>query len=204
MKVKIASDHPLTDEACKAATGKTFPEWFAVIDGLGGPAIGRKPVNDHLYGELKIDMWWIATINNLYEAQKAVVEKDGRAKGFNICVTKTVAAPLDKLYNAWTDPALLAKWFGEGTKADVVDGGMYSNADGDKGTPTSAFWTEQGLALHVGESGSRGKHRRCRLYRQRQRQDLLARESGPRANEARGRRVAQGLGRGGGSAESIG
>ena len=39
MKVTVASDHPLTDEACKAATGKTFQEWFEVIDGLGGPAI---------------------------------------------------------------------------------------------------------------------------------------------------------------------
>jgi uncharacterized protein YndB with AHSA1/START domain len=134
MKVTVASDHPLTDEACKAATGKTFQEWFEVIDGLGGPAIGRKPVNDHLYGELKVDMWWIATINNLYEAHKSVVEKDGRAKGFNICVTKTIAAPVEKLYNAWSDPTLLSKWFGEGTKADVTDGGSYSNKDGDTGT----------------------------------------------------------------------
>lgn len=134
MKVILASDHPVTDEACMAATGKTFPEWFGEIDSLGGPAIGRKKVIDHLYGNLKIDMWWIATINGLYEAHKGVVEKDGRGKGFNICVTKTISAPLEKVYGAWANSMELSKWFGDDTKADVVDGGNYSNSDGDTGT----------------------------------------------------------------------
>jgi len=134
MKVTVQSDHPLTDEACLAATGKTFAEWFGEIDSMGGPAIGRKAVNDRLFGELKVDMWWIATINNLYEAQKGVLEKDGRAKGFNICVTKTIGAPLEKVYGAWVDPEQLQKWFGEAATASVTDGGSFCDGDGNSGT----------------------------------------------------------------------
>jgi uncharacterized protein YndB with AHSA1/START domain len=133
VKVVVESDYPVTDEACKAATGRTIQDWFAEIDSLGGPSVGRKGVNDHLYGNLKVDMWWVATINNLYEAHKGVIEKDGRGKGFNICVTKTISAPLDKVYEAWTDPAALSKWFGANTQATVADGGTYTNDDGDTG-----------------------------------------------------------------------
>jgi uncharacterized protein YndB with AHSA1/START domain len=133
MKVLLKSDYPVTDEACKDATGKTISEWFAVIDGLGGKSIGRKGVIDQLYGNLKIDMWWITTINYLYEADRGIVEKDGRGKGFNICVTKTIAAPISSVYAAWVDSIQLSKWFGDDTVADVADGGRYTNKDGDTG-----------------------------------------------------------------------
>ncbi len=134
MKVIVASDHTFDEASCKAATGKTIQEWFSEIDSIGGVSIGRRAVLEHMYGKYKVDVWWIATINWLYEAHKGAMEKDGRGKGFNICVTKTIAAPLEKLYAAWTDDALLSKWFGEATKADVSDGGSYSNNDGDCGT----------------------------------------------------------------------
>src|SRR4051812_27292591 len=111
MKVILQSDHPVTDEACKAATGRTFEEWFTEIDTLPGRPVGRKAVIDHLVGNLAIELWWVTTINNLYEAHHGLVEKDGRAKGFNICVTKTIQAPLDKVYEAWTNPSILSQWF---------------------------------------------------------------------------------------------
>jgi uncharacterized protein YndB with AHSA1/START domain len=134
VKVLLESEHPVTEEVCKAATGKTIQEWFGVIDELGGPKVGRRAVIDKLYGEFKVDMWWITTLNHLYEAKNGVVEKDGRGKGFNICVTKTLPVPLEKVYEAWTQPELLSLWFGDDTKVDVTDGGTYSNADGDTGT----------------------------------------------------------------------
>jgi len=133
MKVVLKSDFPISEEACKSTTGKTLQEWFAELDKLGGPSMGRKRINDFIYTQHKVDAWWAATINSLYETARGVVEKDGRAKGFNICVTKTIAAPIDRVYAAWADPGLLSKWFGEDTVADVADGGRYANKDGDTG-----------------------------------------------------------------------
>jgi uncharacterized protein YndB with AHSA1/START domain len=133
MQVRLESQHPETDEAAKAATGRTFEEWFQVLDERGGPAQGRRAINDFLYGECKVDAWWCPTINIRYEAARGVVEKDGRPKGYTICATKTIAAPVAKVYAAWASGEALSRWFGEATQAEVADGGSYRNADGDAG-----------------------------------------------------------------------
>lgn len=50
---------------------------------------------------------------------------------FSLSINRTLKAPLEKVYRAWTDPATLSKWFGpfdvKVTKADIdlVPGGKY-------------------------------------------------------------------------------
>jgi len=134
MQVKLESQHPETEEAVRAATGKGWEEWFAVLDAKGGPSLGRRAINLFLYDECKVDAWWCATLNIRYEAARGVVEKDGRPKGYTICATKTIAAPLEAVYARWASGPALSEWFGAGTVADVADGGAYRNADGDTGT----------------------------------------------------------------------
>lgn len=133
MKVKIESTHPVTDESCKAATGKTLQEWWSYLDGRGGPSQGRREINNHLFGELKVDEWWTATLNFEYESAKGVKDKDGRHNGYTICVTKTLNAPIDKAYMAWSDPGQLKAWFGDAVKAKVEDGGSFADGDGNSG-----------------------------------------------------------------------
>ena len=133
MKVKLETQNPLTEEAVKAATGKTWNQWFKVLDDRGGIAQGRRAIGDYLFGECKLDVWWSATLNVEYEAARGVVEKDGRPKGYMICVTKTIAAPVEKAFAAWASTEGLNSWFSSKNKAEVADGGRYSNADGDTG-----------------------------------------------------------------------
>ena len=131
MQVTLKAEHPLSE--VKSATGKTWDEWFSILDKRGGIAKGRRDIGNFLYAECKLDIWWCATINVQYEAARGAVEKDGRPKGYMICVTKTIAAPVDKAYAAWATAEGLNDWFSKKNKAEVADGGSYSNADGDMG-----------------------------------------------------------------------
>lgn len=131
MQVNLEAEHPLTE--VKSATGKSWDEWFSILDKRGGIAQGRRSIGEFLYKECKLDPWWCATINVEYEAARGVVEKDGRAKGYMICVTKTITAPVDKAYAAWVTSEGLNQWFSTENQAEVADGGRYSNADGDTG-----------------------------------------------------------------------
>lgn len=133
MKINYATDHPLTNDGSKAATGKTLDEWFEYLDAFDALTKGRKLVNNHLYGDLKVDIWWTSAIAVEYERERGVKEKDGRQKGYFICSTKTINAPLDKVYAAWSNAESLSRWFGEGTEATVSDGGTFSNPDGNRG-----------------------------------------------------------------------
>lgn len=133
MEVKLETQHPMTESSIKTATGKTWEEWFSALDARGGVAQGRRALGDFLYKECKLDPWWCATINVEYEAARKAVEKDGRPKGYVICATKTISAPLDIAYAAWATGESLNQWFSKKNEAEVADGGRYANADGDTG-----------------------------------------------------------------------
>lgn len=132
MKVRLEPDHPLTDVACREATGRTIAEWMAYLDAWGAQGKGRRAISDHVFVELKVDAWWVATLNVAYEAASGQTEKDGRPKGYCICCTKTIEAPIDEVYAAWTDLAHLTRWFGA-THLEVTEGGALRDADGNTG-----------------------------------------------------------------------
>ena len=133
MKSTFKSDHPVTNEAAKAATGKTLDQWFNELDKENGLKLGRREINNRLYAQ-KLDPWWCATIAVEYEKHHDVRKKDGLFEGYFVCATKTIAAPVAEVYKTWSTGPELSKWFGAATKAHVKNGGTFENKDGDKGT----------------------------------------------------------------------
>ena len=112
MKVERKAEHAVSDETCKAATGRTLAEWHGLIDGRGGVELGRRKIGDWLAGELKVDPWWSTTITHEYELTRGAVEKDGKPKGYTICATKSVKADPATCYGAFATAAALDRWFG--------------------------------------------------------------------------------------------
>jgi uncharacterized protein YndB with AHSA1/START domain len=134
MKCELKSDFPVDDKACKAATGRSLAEWYALLDAADGVKLGRRNINSKLSEEYKVEPWWATTISVEYEKHSGQRKKDGLYEGYFICSTKTITAPHTEVYRALSDEALLSKWFGAKTKARVEDGGSFENADGDRGT----------------------------------------------------------------------
>src|SRR5437868_11361038 len=110
MQIELRPDSPLTDDACKEATGQTLSHWVAAIEArpeLKGKR--RDAVNMWLYAEMGKNIWWATTAWVEFERKNGILQKDGRAEGYNICVTKKIAAPLEKVFAAWTSNEV-AKW----------------------------------------------------------------------------------------------
>ncbi len=133
MKVEYKSDFPVTDAACKSSTGRTLKQWYQALDARG-ENLQRRDTVQWLYGEMPREAWWSTTVWVEYERSKGIVnKKDGRIEGYNICVTKTIMASVEEVCSAFTQPAVLGKWFGTGTKATVQDGGSFEDKDGNSG-----------------------------------------------------------------------
>lgn len=101
MKISLQPDYEISEEGCKAATGKSLSEWFAWIE-ENCPGAGRRDTINALYdatGRGK-DVWWPTTLWVEYEAAKGVMQKDGRAEGYTLCSTKTVAASPDECFSS--------------------------------------------------------------------------------------------------------
>ncbi|MCL4789616.1 MAG: hypothetical protein KJ070_22975 [Verrucomicrobia bacterium] len=115
MNIESKPKFPLTPEATRQQTGKTPDEWFALVDTRLGRNPGRKAVGDFLFKEMKVDAWWAATLVVGYEAARGIVEKDGRPRGYAICVTKSIAAAAEQVFALVAD----AKWTGADTKIAI-------------------------------------------------------------------------------------
>lgn len=115
MKIESKPKFPLTPEVTRAQTGKTPDEWFTLVDTRLGANPGRKVIGDFLFKEMKLDAWWATTLVVSYEAARGIVEKDGRPRGYAICVTKSIAVAPEKVFSLITD----AKWTGAETKIAV-------------------------------------------------------------------------------------
>ena len=133
MKRPALTPRPSDDATLTADTGRDRAAWFAAIDAAG--ASGRSAIGRFLQGE-KLDPWWVTTLLVDYEAAKGAKEKDGRPKGYSLCVTKTVAAPVGRVWRAFTEGAELGAWFGPDTRIDPQPGGRIENADGNRATLT--------------------------------------------------------------------
>jgi uncharacterized protein YndB with AHSA1/START domain len=130
-----ATDTPDVNAAtAREKTGQTLQQWFAHLDGLGGVALGRRDLVNDLFKERKLDEWWATTLVVEYERARGQSEKDGEPKGYSICSTKTVAAPLARVFRAFGEPADLDAWLGAGSEVEFRDGGALANADGDRAT----------------------------------------------------------------------
>lgn len=131
MKVVNKPDFVVDDATCLADTGKSFAEWFAILDAFDGLKKGRRDSVQHLYA-MKANIWWMTTIYVEYEKLHGVIKKDGLAEGYTICVTKTINAPVEKVYSIWNSN--LVDWYEDGATQDLREEGTLTCAGGTKGT----------------------------------------------------------------------
>ena len=130
MEVILKSDFEVSDAGCKASTGKTLQEWFALIE-ANTDVKGRRDVIQWIYNETGRgkDVWWPTTIWVEYERAKGIVnKKDGLGEGYHLCCTKSVNAPIEAVYAAWMDNA---SWLGANTPSE---GAAYEDDGGNTGT----------------------------------------------------------------------
>lgn len=132
MRRNAAAALDVSEAACQQATGKTLTDWFRSLDLANAQDLGRRDLVNHVYELVNKQEWWATTIAVEYEKARGLKEKDGQPKGYSVCSTKTIAAPLDLVFAAFGDASVLNRWFGTDTQSQFVDGGTMTNDDGDR------------------------------------------------------------------------
>lgn len=136
MKIELASDHPLTDEACKKATGKTLTEWSDEISARPEFHGRRRDAVNWIWDQTSRSVegaWWGITIWVEHERRIGKIQKDGRIEGYGICSTKTVAAPIDQVMSKMAEhiPNVIRIREGKDIKAKWQTPGVTDETDLD-------------------------------------------------------------------------
>ncbi len=103
----------MSDTAVKAKTGKTWAEWIAVLDKAGAKAMSHKEITALLGKRHKLADWWSQMVTVGYERAKGLRELHQTAGGFNTSVSRTLAAGLDQLFEAWDETRTRASFLKE-------------------------------------------------------------------------------------------
>ena len=102
---------PYSDEVIRGNTGRGWDEWFALLDAWGAvrrphPEIARWLVEEHAVGG-----WWAQGVTVAYEQARGLRDPGQRRGGlYEVNASKTVAVPVERLYEAFADPALRGRW----------------------------------------------------------------------------------------------
>ena len=102
---------PYSDEVIRANTGRGWDEWFALLDAWGAAERPHPEIARWLGEEHGVGGWWAQGVTVAYEQARGLRAPGQRRGGlFEVNATKTVAVPVDRLYEAFADPALRERW----------------------------------------------------------------------------------------------
>jgi uncharacterized protein YndB with AHSA1/START domain len=135
MPTNRTGDTNISDAAVKTKTGRTWKQWFALLDKWGAKKKPHKEIALYLREKMGATAWWSQMITVEYERKQRGRKIGERAAngGFTTDVQRTVKSSPAGAFDAFLSAEHAARWFTKKAKAEVRVGGSYSNSDGDQG-----------------------------------------------------------------------
>ena len=97
-------------DAVRRATGRAWDEWLKVLDRAGAKTMPHKEIALMLSRKFAVPDWWSQMVTVGYEQARGLRAVNQKADGFAASASKTVGAAVDRLYEAWNDPAVRSRW----------------------------------------------------------------------------------------------
>ena len=98
------------DEAVKAKTGKTWKEWFAILDRAGAKKMTHQEIANYLYTKQRVGPWWSQMVTVTYEQERGLRDKHQKPEGYQISVSRTISAPAAKLFKSFANEQARLAW----------------------------------------------------------------------------------------------
>jgi hypothetical protein len=146
-RLAATADRP-SDDKVGAATGKRWEAWFSILDRWGARDPKHGEIVAFLMDEHDVPGWWAQSITVWYERARGMRLKHQQADGFTIYASKTIAVPLEVLFDAFVNPRSRRKWLTDGTMSlRTSQPGHTARFDwGDGSTRVSVSFEDKGPA----------------------------------------------------------
>lgn len=134
-------------------TGRSWEEWFALLDAWGATARDHTEIARHLVREEGVGGWWAQSITVAYEQERGMRLPGQMSDGtFSVTGSRTVAVPVQRLFAAFADEAFRDRWLpGAGLRVRTATEPKNFRADWEGGGLLVAGFTAKGEAKsHVG------------------------------------------------------
>ena len=105
----------MSDEKLKAATACTWERWVHALDRKKAYELSHRDLAKLIREKYKTSSWWTQTVAVGYERIKGLRERGQQRDGtFRATKSRTFAAPVDRLFEAWADARTRKQWLDGG------------------------------------------------------------------------------------------
>jgi uncharacterized protein YndB with AHSA1/START domain len=102
---------PYSDEVIRSNTGREWDQWFALLDAWGAVERPHPEIARWLNQEHGVPGWWAQGVTVAYEQARGLrAPRQRRGGQFEVNASRTVAVPVERLYEAFADPTLRERW----------------------------------------------------------------------------------------------
>jgi len=103
-------DPGMTDASIRTGSGKTWDEWFRILDDWGGAERSHRDIARWLHDEQGVPGWWSQTVTVGYERARGMRARHETTSGFQVSVQKTVGAAPGRVETALTQSRQRSRW----------------------------------------------------------------------------------------------
>lgn len=107
----------MSDAAVKAKTGRTWEQWFTLLDKAGAAKMTHAAIAKLIATRHKIPGWWAQAVTVAYERARGMRKVNETLAGFRTGVSRTLDAGMDAAFDAWDNAKTRAAFLKE--KIDV-------------------------------------------------------------------------------------
>jgi hypothetical protein len=101
---------PSSDKGIQAKTGKTWLDWFAILDAAGARQMSHQEIVGMLHSRYALGRWWEQKLTIMYEHARGLRKKHETQAGYQISVSRTLPLPVSELLTIWQDKKARSKW----------------------------------------------------------------------------------------------
>jgi hypothetical protein len=103
----------VSSDAVARRTGKSWAQWFQLLDAAGAAELDHKGIVAVLAQRHGVGPWWQQMVTSAYEQARGKRETQTADEGFQVGIVKTLELPLAKLFRFWSEPAERNKWLAD-------------------------------------------------------------------------------------------
>jgi len=112
---QMKSVNGISDDSIRANTGRRLGDWYKILEKAGARMMDQTEMRLHVENNYGIPRWWSNMIVLGYQQERGLRQRHQRVGlRYEIDRSRSIKAPIGKVWAAWQDPGVLSCWMPPG------------------------------------------------------------------------------------------